>query len=258
MSNNEPGYYAIIPANVRYDSKLPANAKLLYGEITALCNKEGYCWATNDYFAELYCTTEKTISRWIKCLKEKGLIECKLKTFRYEDGTIKKVRYIIMDKNAVLVLDKIVLDHTDKNVLNHMDKNVQYNNTNSNNTISNILDTNVSKEQSSEILPTDEVVRSKRSLDIDQAFVIWEEVMGYPLAANKTDRRYINILLNKKDMDLEKLRNMVRLVAASQCDKYKRFSITNYTELYYKTNDLMAWAREKQAQQQSNQTMTEV
>lgn len=123
----------------------------------------------------------------------------------------------------------------------------------SNNSNKNI-DTKVSIQQADK----NEVVRSQRSLDIDQAFVIWEEVMGYPLQANKTDRRFINVILNKKDMDIEKLRNLVRLVEISQHDKYKRFSITNYTELYYKTNDLMAWAREKQAQRQSNSTTLEV
>ena len=59
-------------------------------------------------------------------------------------------------------------------------------------------------------------------------------------------------------MDLDKLRLMVRLVAESQLDRYKRFSIASYTDLLYKTNDLMAWAREKQAQNRTNATTWEV
>ena len=51
---NKPNYYAIIPANVRYDSNLKAIEKLMYGEITALTYKEGYCFAKNGYFAELF------------------------------------------------------------------------------------------------------------------------------------------------------------------------------------------------------------
>ena len=83
MAEN-PNYYAIIPANVRYDNSLPANARLLYGEITALCNKEGYCWATNSYFAELYGVSKKTISAWITALSKKGYI---LSHIRYKEGT---------------------------------------------------------------------------------------------------------------------------------------------------------------------------
>lgn len=65
-----PGYYAIIPATVRYSDLIP-NAKLLYGEITALCNKEGYCYASNSYFADLYGVDIKQVSRWIGNLSDK-------------------------------------------------------------------------------------------------------------------------------------------------------------------------------------------
>jgi len=69
----KPSYYANIPANVRY-SNLKPNAKLLYGEITALSNKLGYCFASNSYFAELYGVSKNTVSRWIGDLSKLGFI----------------------------------------------------------------------------------------------------------------------------------------------------------------------------------------
>lgn len=258
MGKDDSGYYGILPSEVRYDMKLLPNAKLLFVEITALCRRDGYCWATNAYFAELFNTKERTIQRWIKILCDKEYCYSVVKTFRYEDGTIKKVRYICLNKKAADKLAKKSLDHTDKSVPDHHDisvhdhhvMDVAYNKIN--NEIDNTLDTKVSNEQSSENLPANEVVRSQRSLDIDEAFVIWQEVMGYPLAVANKERMSINSILSRKGMDLEKLRLMVRLVAESQSDKYKRFSISSYTDLLYKTNELMAWAREKQAQQQSS------
>jgi hypothetical protein len=66
-------YYAIIPANVRY-SNVNEGAKLLYGEITALCNELGYCYASNAYFAKLYKLDRRTIRRWINQLIDQGFI----------------------------------------------------------------------------------------------------------------------------------------------------------------------------------------
>ncbi len=73
--NIKSNYYAIIPAVVRYDKDLTDKAKLLYGEITCLCNKEGYCFATNNYFANLYNCTPRAIQLTISRLQEKGYIK---------------------------------------------------------------------------------------------------------------------------------------------------------------------------------------
>ena len=70
----QSSYYAVIPAFVRYCKDVPDGAKLLYGEITALCNAQGYCWASNKYFSDLYGKSSDTISRWISQLAQAGFI----------------------------------------------------------------------------------------------------------------------------------------------------------------------------------------
>lgn len=69
-----PGYWAVIPAPVRYDDRIPANAKLLFGEISALCDRKGFCWAKNDYFAELYGWAPTTVTRLISSLRDAGYL----------------------------------------------------------------------------------------------------------------------------------------------------------------------------------------
>lgn len=71
---NNPNYYAIIPANIRYNKELSFLEKFLYCEFTALSNVDGYCFAKNKYFADLYDKDEKTISRAISHLEELGYI----------------------------------------------------------------------------------------------------------------------------------------------------------------------------------------
>ena len=95
MVKENPNYYAIIPASVRY-SNIKANAKLLYGEISALSNKSGFCFATNRYFANLYGVSKNTISVWIKELKDHEFITVKI--VRNENKEIVK-RLIGITKN---------------------------------------------------------------------------------------------------------------------------------------------------------------
>ena len=82
--SESPNYFSIIPANIRYDKRLKPNEKLLYSEITALCDKNGFCWATNAYFANLYEVDKKTVGVWINHLKELGYIAVEI---TYKNGT---------------------------------------------------------------------------------------------------------------------------------------------------------------------------
>ena len=74
MDEVRPSYYAVIPADVRYDDGIPPNAKLLYGEISALIGKDGFCYASNAYFMKLYGFSDPTISRLISQLEKAGYI----------------------------------------------------------------------------------------------------------------------------------------------------------------------------------------
>lgn len=69
-----PTYYAIIPAIVRYDEDLQLGARLLYGEITALSGQSGRCWASDQYFVDLYKVSKRTIQLWLKSLEDKNYI----------------------------------------------------------------------------------------------------------------------------------------------------------------------------------------
>lgn len=113
--DSKKSYYAIVPANVRYDKCITNGAKLLYGEITALSNQHGYCWASNSYFAKLYNVSNKTISRWISQLKNNNYI---IISNSYKEGTNEIDRRYIqicpypMDINVHTPMDKKVKDNT--------------------------------------------------------------------------------------------------------------------------------------------------
>ena len=74
MNNENPSYYSILTAHVRYDKNLSFLDKVLFSDITALTNKFGYCTATNKYFSEVFAKSPQTISRSISTLKENGYI----------------------------------------------------------------------------------------------------------------------------------------------------------------------------------------
>jgi len=74
----KPTYTITIPSIVRFDTRLCLAARLLYGEILVLCDQQGYCWASNQYFAQLYEVQRKAVSRWIQQLAEYDYIRLEI------------------------------------------------------------------------------------------------------------------------------------------------------------------------------------
>lgn len=120
----QPGYYAIVPANVRYDDRLKANEKLLYGEITALSSANGICWASNGYFAKLYNVNKVTISNWINKLIKIGYISSEL-VYKENSKEIDK---------RILRISQNINTPINKNINTPINKNIKDNNTSINNT----------------------------------------------------------------------------------------------------------------------------
>lgn len=132
-ADERPNYFAVIPADVRYDKTLSASEKLFYAEIVALTHKDGRCWASRKYFADLYGVDERTISRWTTKLAERGYIEVRV---------IRNAQKAILRRNIAL---KVFHTPSDKNVPTYgqkcpypSDKNVAENNTSNNNKVSKV------------------------------------------------------------------------------------------------------------------------
>lgn len=118
---NNPTYYAILTADVRYCPDLSPQEKLLFAEITALSNKDGLCIAGNPYFSKLYNLSESTISRQVKHLEDLGFIKV---TYDKIGAKVARRYVSTIDKN---INGKAVT--VDENVNRTIDENRKDNNT---------------------------------------------------------------------------------------------------------------------------------
>lgn len=116
-----PNYYSILTADIRYDEKISAYEKILFSEVTALSNKAGYCTASNRYFSKLYKKDIKTISRWINHLRDKSYFKIDMIV---EEGKLKERRIYPIHKNV---------DGYPQKSGGGINKNAEVNNTSNNN-----------------------------------------------------------------------------------------------------------------------------
>lgn len=102
----QAGWTGYMDADVRYDTRLSSTAKVLMVEISALTNKEGYAWATNQYFADTFNISKSQVSRIVRQLAECGYINVYLNP----GGD----RYITITRNDRPVPSGFKKDYTEK------------------------------------------------------------------------------------------------------------------------------------------------
>lgn len=196
MGEQQRSYYAIIPANVRYDKDLAPNAKLLYGEITALCNEKGYCWASNQYFAELYGVSVLSVKRWVNSLVTKGYV---YRTLTYKPNS-KEIDKRILSIDSGIKIDTTSVqkcyDPSIKNDTSSSIKNDTDNNTSINNTFNNTDIYKGKKKQKSETVNSviAEYTENKDLQDALHDFVDMRTKARKPLTA-----RAMKLSLNELD-----------------------------------------------------------
>lgn len=154
-------YFAVIPADVRYNKQLADGAKLLFGEITALCNEKGYCWASNAYFAELYDKSTDTISRWINQLKAESFLTVEI---NQSEGNTRKI-FLTLSASLPRPIRKNADTYPQKS-REAIRKNAEHNKDN------NTVDNNTTNKEET----TDVVSRPKRKTQIPNPFFLTTEM----------------------------------------------------------------------------------
>ncbi|MCD0721296.1 helix-turn-helix domain-containing protein [Staphylococcus aureus] len=142
---DQPSYYSIITANVRYDNRLTDSEKLLFAEITSLSNKYGYCTASNGYFATLYSVVKETISRRISNLNKFGYLKIEI----IKDGNEVKQRKMYPLTQSSIPIDAKINTPIDNSVNTPIDANVKENNTSIN--ITRLNNTSINKNSATDV-----------------------------------------------------------------------------------------------------------
>lgn len=91
MGEDFRAFWAVVPATVLDDMSLPANAKILYGVLSSLMRREGFCWPSNAQLAEAMHCSEDVISRWVAALAKAGHIRIMIEPNRKTGGKIRRI-----------------------------------------------------------------------------------------------------------------------------------------------------------------------
>lgn len=126
MENHSKNWYAVITAPVLYNKNLSDKQKLLIAVISNLSNEKGYCFASNQYLADVLGCDKLTISRHLSALEKEGYLNRVI--VLDENGSVKyRTLTVIESFNYQPLMTKPITPH-DETGNTHIDENVNYNN----------------------------------------------------------------------------------------------------------------------------------
>lgn len=243
MQDQQPSYYSILTANVRYDKNLSDSEKILYSEITALSVKAGYCFATNSHLAKLYDISKVTVSRRINHLKELGYL--KVVVIRDENQQIKR-REIYPITDPIIKTDNTPIIKTAGESINKIDDTPIIRT--DKDSITSINITSINKEVEEDAPQNNE---SESPVSEKKSFELWQNNWGFPNAIAQQDlHEWIN------DFGDELVTHAIEYalrsnVTARGADRYLWKVFDDYKK-YKVTTVEQALKKEEEHQQQSS------
>ena len=200
-------YYAVIPSHVRYCDDLLAQEKLLYGEITALTNTYGYCFASNTHFAELYGVSKRTISRQISKLEQFNFIKIEIIRDSDTKEILERRIYLNYVFNASPI-DTGVYTPIDTDVYTPIDTDVYYNTTSKNNTSINKTTTTPVEKKSEKKEDADAVV-------VVDTYAINELILKYLKPTQTLTSTHLKKIGRAKGFTFERLEKVLQVAKLS-------------------------------------------
>jgi hypothetical protein len=129
----EQSYYMVIPASV-WGAEISPQAKLLYGHITVLANKNGYAYCSNTFLAKILDAKIPSVKTWLKQLTDLGVIKREV-TYKDDSKEIELRKIYITNSHIPASIPENTSQHIEvyrPGISTDPDNNTRDNNTSNN------------------------------------------------------------------------------------------------------------------------------
>lgn len=232
----------IIPEKLLSDSSLRPSAKLVFARIADF----EVCGESDEKIAECLGLKPATVKT-----DKKKLVDC---------GAIISLdgnnQYVAVTRIGEFLL-KDDLNDNDRVLLNKVEWTCE-------DKLKMILEKKDSVEEKVESVGVVEEVKEEKNKFgnklVNEAFELWEEIMGYKLEQVGKERQYAWNLMRNKAKGRDWVEKKLKMLVEAQADSEFKFSgikIRSFKELYYNSSKLDGWMNEKRIQQNIRKNRTD-